>query len=296
MKTDGYQARWRSVEAEQRARQLEDALWSDAPLAPEPVEVLTSFGPTRAYHWPGSGPPLVFLHGIGGTSVVWSRYAAALEHRDVYAIDIMGDAGRSDQQVSYASAADMATWLNETLAGLSINGVHLVGHSLGGFVALNCAIHHPERLASLVVLDPVGIAELNKAKFFMWGLTILFASLTPAPVRRSLARKLRMPLLENKKAMRMGIHGQLKHPPKFPPLETFTDEQLARIEIPVTLLVGEKTEMFDAAKLVDRATRHMRAINAELVADAGHALTLSHLDYCAKRIDDSTRLQTPEAT
>lgn len=290
MKTDGYQARWRSVEAEQRARQLEDALWSDAPLAPEPVDVSTSFGPTRAYHWPGSGPPLVFLHGIGGTSVVWSRYAATLKRRDVYAIDIMGDAGRSDQQVSYASAADMATWLNETLAGLSLNGVHLVGHSLGGFVALNCAIHHPERLASLVVLDPVGIAKLNKAKFFMWGLTILFASLTPAPVRRSLARKLRMPLLENKKAMRMGIQGQLNHPPKFPPLETFTDEQLARIAIPVTLLVGEKTEMFDAANLVDRATRNMRAINAELVADAGHALTLSHLDYCAKRIDDSTGL------
>src|SRR4051794_6249695 len=119
MKERVHLARWRSSKAEARFRAMEDALWREVPgRAPEPLDVETSFGPTRAYRWAGTGMPLVFLHGIGGTGLFWARFAAALTGRDVYAIDIMGDVGRSEQRVPYRTSADLAVWLDEALAAL----------------------------------------------------------------------------------------------------------------------------------------------------------------------------------
>jgi pimeloyl-ACP methyl ester carboxylesterase len=110
---------------------MEDALWREATgPAPAEIDVQTRFGVTRAYRWAGDGTPIVFLHGGGMTSVSWAPYAQALSSREVYAVDIMGDAGRSEPTARITCATDMAAWLDETLAGLRIERAHLVGHSL----------------------------------------------------------------------------------------------------------------------------------------------------------------------
>jgi pimeloyl-ACP methyl ester carboxylesterase len=100
----------------------------------------------------------------------------------------MGDAGRSEPAAPITCAADMAAWLDETLQGLRIERAHLVGHSLGGFVALSTAAYRPDRVASLALLDPLGIAPLNMLRFMGWGLAVLVGSLAPAAVRGWLGR------------------------------------------------------------------------------------------------------------
>lgn len=157
---------------------MEDALWREAVGGGAfALDVDTSFGLTRAYRWPGTGMPIVLLHGGRMTSVSWAPYAEALSERDVYAIDIMGDAGRSKPCARLGGGADMAVWLNETLAGLGIEHAHLVGHSLGGFVALSAAAHRDERVSSLVLLDPLGIAPIRMLRFMLWGIPVLVGSL-----------------------------------------------------------------------------------------------------------------------
>ena len=281
-------ARWRSAAAEQRFRAMEDALWDDVVTRPAAVDVETRFGPTRAYRWKGTGVPVVLLHGVAGTSIIWHDMAGALAGRDVVAVDIMGDVGRSQQQVPFESAADFAVWLDDTLGALGIDRAHVVGLSLGGYVALDLAVHRPRRVVSLVLFDPAGIVKLSMLKFMLWGLPILFGSLAPAFIRRWLARRLRMPLLENKRAMRMALHGQLNHPPRFPPLVLFTDDELRSVTMPVTLVAGEKTEMFDTAAMVERAMNLLPNVTAELVPGAGHALTVSHAELCASRVSHVT--------
>jgi pimeloyl-ACP methyl ester carboxylesterase len=290
MKEKVHLGRWRSAKSEERFRAMESALWarSGSVRPVEAIDIPTSLGPTRAYRWAGTGVPIVFLHGVSGTSLAWGAYADALPGRDVYAVDIIGDVGRSRQDVPFASSHDLGAWLDETLAALGIERAHLSGTSLGGWISLDTAIHHPGRVASLVLLDPVGIADLSMLGFMLWGLPVLFGSMLPNPFRRWIARWKRMPLLEDKAVMRMGLYGNLHHVPGFPPLRSFSDEELRSITVPVTILVGEKTEVMDADVVVQRARALLPHADVEVVAGAGHALTASHEELCASRVSHVT--------
>ncbi|OAA19787.1 3-oxoadipate enol-lactonase [Frankia sp. EI5c] len=102
-----------------------------------------------------AGPPLVLVHGIAGTTADWARVAPELAaSRRVIAYDQRGH-GASDRAGGRASytfdllLADLATLLD----ALALPQVDLVGHSMGGVVALRYVLEHPERVRSLLLVD-----------------------------------------------------------------------------------------------------------------------------------------------
>jgi len=103
----------------------------------------------------GTGPPVLALHGLGGTKGSFLPTVAALAGQfRVIAVDLPGF-GDSDKPLG--AAYDARFFANAGIAlldALGLDRVHLIGNSLGGRVALEIALSHPERIARLALLAP----------------------------------------------------------------------------------------------------------------------------------------------
>ena len=104
----------------------------------------------RAYGDP-NGEPVVLLHAFASQSGSWSHTAEALAQQGfrVIAPDLRGH-GRSDWTPTY-SLADFEDDLSDLLDALGLGAINLIGHSLGGHLALKLATHQPERIRRLVI-------------------------------------------------------------------------------------------------------------------------------------------------
>jgi len=98
------------------------------------------------------GTPLILLHGLLGSSRNWQTSGRMLaEYRPVTALDLRNH-GESphDARMDYpVMAADVLAWMDREEAGPA----HLLGHSMGGKVAMYLVTHYPERFLSLTVVD-----------------------------------------------------------------------------------------------------------------------------------------------
>jgi pimeloyl-ACP methyl ester carboxylesterase len=280
-----YFGRWASPDAERRYRATEDELWRELfPTPPATFEVETEVGPTFVYRWPGTGTPVVFLHGMGATSLMWALFVTAMAGRPTYAVDTPGDVGRSRQRAAFRDADHLAVWLDETLAGLGAGDAHLVGASYGGWLALNQAVRSPGRLASISLVDPVGLGDFRMVRFMLWGLGALAATPLPGPVRRRAAVWTRMPAVADRRIMHMVMLGYRRHPFRLPPPVRLADDELARIPTPTLVLLGGKSAIHRTTAVRDRVQALLPAAEVEILADAGHAIPLSHAEDAADRI------------
>lgn len=103
------------------------------------------------------GLPVVFVHSLAGNSTHW---AAQLEHlrrdRRAVALDLRGHGRSEPPRNGDYSIAGMADDVGAVADTLGIERFVLIGHSMGGGVALTYAGKHPERVAGLVLVDPIG--------------------------------------------------------------------------------------------------------------------------------------------
>ena len=104
------------------------------------------------YQTLGQGQPLILLHGLFGSSDNWGTVAKHFsQHYQVICVDLRNH-GRSPHSASQ-SYTNMADDLLELCDALSLECIHLLGHSLGGKVAMQFATHHPDRVEKLIVVD-----------------------------------------------------------------------------------------------------------------------------------------------
>ncbi|WP_326536571.1 acetoin dehydrogenase dihydrolipoyllysine-residue acetyltransferase subunit [Pseudorhodoferax sp.] len=109
------------------------------------------------------GTPVLFLHGFGGDLNNWLfNLDAVAEQHPVIALDLPGH-GQSDARLPGTSLAALARFVAQFLDAAGVAGpVHLVGHSMGGAIALQLALDAPARVASLALVSPAGLgAEIN---------------------------------------------------------------------------------------------------------------------------------------
>ncbi|WP_409331764.1 alpha/beta fold hydrolase [Trujillonella humicola] len=114
-------------------------------------------GHLRAFLRAGSGPPLLLIHGIGNNAQTWAEVIGPLaEQHTVIAPDLLGH-GDSDKPRGDYSIAGYANGMRDLLSVLDVEQVTVVGHSLGGGVALQFAYQFPERCQRLVLVGSGGL-------------------------------------------------------------------------------------------------------------------------------------------
>jgi pimeloyl-ACP methyl ester carboxylesterase len=128
--------------------------------APQQVrDVRTAYGVVRIYRFAGAHddrPPLLLLPGRAAPSPMWAdNLPHFLALRSVYTVDLLGEPGLSIQDRPFDTDADQAAWLHDVIAQLPEPAVHVVGVSIGGWTAMNLAVHQPDRIASLTLIEPV---------------------------------------------------------------------------------------------------------------------------------------------
>jgi pimeloyl-ACP methyl ester carboxylesterase len=119
-------------------------------------------GNIRTRYWQAgdSGSAVILLHGIGCSVQEWHANIAqlALKHR-VFALDLLGF-GLTDKPASADySLRGHAQFVLDFMATQGIERAHLAGNSLGGRLALECALMAPARVASMVLVDPAGVGR-----------------------------------------------------------------------------------------------------------------------------------------
>ncbi|HYM31733.1 MAG TPA: alpha/beta hydrolase [Candidatus Cybelea sp.] len=97
-------------------------------------------------------PAIMFLHGAAGDHTVWALQTRWFAHhgRSVLAVDLPGN-GRSDGPMP-ASVQEAADWVVRALDAAKLEQAALIGHSLGGLIALETAARHPDRVWALGLL------------------------------------------------------------------------------------------------------------------------------------------------
>jgi pimeloyl-ACP methyl ester carboxylesterase len=286
-------SRWASPRAGHRYAAICDELWAAAGPALEEeglpavveVDVATPFGMTHAFHWPGRGTPVVLLHGAGSSSLMWVFVVAHLRGFDVYALDIVGDPGRSVQTAPLADADDIATWLAAALDGLGVDRAHLVGGSYGGYAGVVAALRNPERVASLGLVEPV-LDPLRPA-FWVHGLATMAALALPSGLGRRVLRAVHMDVLidQDPGARRMAMLGQLRWRRKgLPPPVPLTDDELAALTVPTLLLLGAHSPVHRSDALLARARAHVPDLTGAVVPGTGHSLPVHRPDEVARHL------------
>lgn len=250
----------------------------DELLSHWPVPLKTYFaGPDKDTHileW-GSPDrmPLVLIHGSTSNSISWMGDAAAYgATHHVFALDIPGDCGRSSPVRPPLTGEAYAQWLLRTLndiPAVATRPIRLIGLSLGGWVSLQFAVRHPERVEKLGLLAPAGVGPQRASLLARILLYSLFGEKGTRRLLRDISGdETNMP----KEAITFSLMLSKVFRPIMEPIPLLTDEELRRLNMPVRLLAGGRDVMMASRKSVSRLASLVPHAACVLLPGAPHAL------------------------
>ncbi|MFG3055945.1 alpha/beta fold hydrolase [Kitasatospora sp. NPDC048239] len=251
-----------------------DAALARWPAPTEALDVRTKHGTTRVNACgPRDGRPLVLLHGGGATSAAWSANVGALAaagHR-VLAVDLIGDPGRSVLDgPPLGSVAGLLAWLDAVLDGLGVRSADFCGHSYGGWIALEYALHAPKRVGRLALLDPTQCFAGFRPGYLLRVLPLLLLPRTAARARSYLDWESRGSGLDAdlSEVYALGHAGFPASRPVTGPRPT--PARLHGLATPTLVLVAELSRPHDASRMADAARAALPAATVTVLPGVSH--------------------------
>ena len=268
-----------------------DRAWQEMPVPDETMDVRTGFGFVRIYRFEATTDsptrhPFVLLPGRSSPSPVWAdNMPSLMELGDVYVLDLLGEPGLSVQEVPIESFADNAAWLDQTLAELPEERFHLLGLSIGGWTAANLAVHRPERVASLLLIDPAYTFGTIPGETAVRAIPASVPWL-PKSWRDSFASYTAGGApVEDVPVARMIETAMRSYSIRLPQPALIPEEDLERLEMPVLAILAGRSVMHDTRKAADVAERVLRNGTVVVYPDASHAVGSEEAMQIAREIE-----------
>ncbi len=236
----------------------------------------------------GDLPVLVFSHGLLFNSRMFERQIADFRGRfRVIAYDHRGQGRSAEDPERSISIETVTTDALALLDQLGVQQAHFAGLSMGGFVGMRLAARHPERIASLVLLETAAGPEspafiprytwMNRVARWvgLWPVAdqvmpILFGrSFLADPLRADEKARWRAELVGNRRTIWRAVTGVIER--------AGIEDELANIRCPTTVIVGEE----DVATPLKRAEAIVAGVAGavlERLAHAGHSSTIEAPD------------------
>ncbi|MGK4583936.1 alpha/beta fold hydrolase [Kitasatospora sp. HPMI-4] len=255
-----------------------DAALARWPLPVTPITVVSEYGTTRINACgPEDGRPLVLLPQGGATSTIWYANVAALaaDHR-VYAVDLLGDPGRSVHDGHPIRRAEsMTAWLDTVLDHLGLDSTALMGHSYGGWIALTYALHASQRVERLALLDPTQCFAGYRFGYLL--------RVTPLVARPTEARARAYVDWESGGAPARGLVDSAwstvhalgaAHFPSSRPVTgpRPSAERLRSLTVPTLVLLAERSRTHDSAQVADAARRLLPDAEVAVLPGISHTV------------------------
>jgi len=231
----------------------------------------------------GKGPPLIYLHGAAGLPE-WMPFFAKLAQTYEVVMPEHPGFGTSDNPPWIRNVADMAMYYLDFLDGLNAQRVHLVGHSLGGWIAAELAVRNAARLASLTLIAPAGVRQKGVpcGDNFIW---------SPEETARNLfhdqsfAEKMLAHVPSEEQAdlalTNRFMAAKLGWEPRW--LNPALERWLHRVPVPTLVLWGAD-DKFLPSQYAERWRAHVPDVTVEILPQCGHLPQVEKADATAARI------------
>lgn len=217
-----------------------------------------------------AGKPVVMLHAAGCSAAEWySNFEALGRDYHLYAVDMPGDAGKSELRKLPENIGDYAQTILQILDAFQLEQPILLGHSIGGFFAAGFAIAHPERVEKLILLSPVATHVPIR-----WYLRLMLKFTGRPGTGPHAIKTLKMQAFKGYEPEPLFAE-LMEHVRNFCTVQmlfpyVYSDEDLSKIKMPVHLIVGTEEPLCSCERSVKLAQQKIPHIQITVLENTGH--------------------------
>jgi len=237
--------------------------------------VSTRFGQTHIMEMGDGDEIVVLLHGSTSNNSMWINEVESLKSYKVLAIDLPGEPNKSTETRLPLDDNSFADWLHDCMAHYNQPKFHLIGNSLGGWVALKYGTVYNNHLSSLSLIAPSGIAPARISFMFK---AVFYLALGKNGIKKLAKTAIGRDDVDEEVIDVMVM--MMKHfNPRMGSLPVFDDLSLKNLKMPILYLGGNKDQLLNTKKSARRL--ELIGLSADVrTINSGHAIYNIGNDLC----------------